>query len=253
MGIGLGKDELERLKAPFSAEAIAYKPGAMNAEGTRALALPHITARDVFDRLDEVVPGEWSTHWEAITAAPRPVVKVSLDVRNLHFEDCGEADNDDPDAWKSAVSDGIKRVAVHLGIGRFLYELTPMWLACESRMDAKSGKLRFVRFTEGPMQNGAKQAETAKPAQTVGERKPTVTHPEEPISTPQLNMLTNLFPRKGFAASEEEGWLQQSYGVANKADLKRGQASQAIDTLLKMPSIESVGQEGLPIEDEEAS
>lgn len=144
----LTREELAQLAAPFDPSEIAFRPGAMTRDGDKALALVHITARHAQDRLDEVVPGEWSFDWDPISNTGHPVAKGILTVRGQHYADCGEAESDDQDAWKSAVSDAFKRCAVQVGIGRFLYAYPQVWVRCESR--EFNGKKKFNKWLDDP-------------------------------------------------------------------------------------------------------
>ena len=50
------REIMQRLKAPFPAERLGWKPGKLTADGKRCLAMAYIDARDVQGRLDDVVP-----------------------------------------------------------------------------------------------------------------------------------------------------------------------------------------------------
>lgn len=101
-------------------------------EGTKGQFLAYIDARDVFDRLDEAVgPDKWQDKWDLVDAtanAVRVSITVEIDGKEVTKSDVGYPNGkNDEEPLKSAVSDGVKRTAVHFGIGRFLYELEPVW------------------------------------------------------------------------------------------------------------------------------
>jgi hypothetical protein len=95
------------------------------------LALAYIDARNVMDRLDEVVgPDAWQDAYEVLAGG---TVKCSL---QLWFGCCwvqkedvgGQSDQSDTgDKAKAAFSDALKRAAVKFGIGRYLYALPAQW------------------------------------------------------------------------------------------------------------------------------
>src|SRR5437763_6605357 len=142
----------DALMAPFPDDEIEFLPRA-SANG-RALALAHIDARSVMRRLDAVVgPDGWWFDYDVITPTPNPLpgregatrsagvgVKGRLTVLGVTKCDAGEAAAED-EPLKAAVSDAVKRCAVHFGIARYLYYLPQLWVAYDA---AKR------RFTETP-------------------------------------------------------------------------------------------------------
>src|SRR5947209_6969456 len=151
---GTGESDMEwtrevqdALTAPFPDDEIEFLPRA-SANG-RALALAHIDARSVMRRLDAVVgPDGWWFDFDVISP-PAPLtsggpggtkVKGRLTVLGVTKCDAGEAAAED-EPLKAAVSDALKRCAVHFGIARYLYYLPQMWVPYDA---AKR------RFTETP-------------------------------------------------------------------------------------------------------
>ena len=103
-------------------------------DGTRGQFLAYIDARDVFNRLDSVIgPANWQDSIKRVNDDGSVIIALSLRVEGewLTKEDVGYPNNPgagvEEEPLKAAVSDGIKRAAVHFGIGRFLYELPPTW------------------------------------------------------------------------------------------------------------------------------
>lgn len=126
---------LAALGAPFGPDEIDFLPRAPS--NGKALALAYIDARLVMARLDKVVGGAWSFDYDVV--APKQV-KGRLTVCGVTRCDAGEADKED-EPLKSAVSDALKRAAVHFGIGRYLYHLPQVWAAYDPQKR---------RFTEPP-------------------------------------------------------------------------------------------------------
>lgn len=138
------KEIQEALAAPFQPEEIDFLP--RTPQNGRALALPYIGARSVMQRLDAVVgPENWSFDFEVITP-PGGVgtwVKGRLTVLGITKCDAGEG-GDEEEPLKSAVSDALKRCAVHFGVGRYLYYLPKLWAPYDST------RRRFVEVPRWP-------------------------------------------------------------------------------------------------------
>jgi len=126
------REMVKALAQPF--ETVDFLPKANS--GGMALGLPYIDARDVMRRLDAVVGAEWTWDYEVLSADCKRV-KGKLTVRGVTRCDAGEADRED-EPLKSAVSDALKRCAVHFGIGRYLYFLPQVWAPFDAQ------KRRFV-------------------------------------------------------------------------------------------------------------
>ncbi|MBB6096715.1 hypothetical protein HNR42_000127 [Deinobacterium chartae] len=123
-------DVQKRLAAPFPSQEVGFKPQAYSRDRKRAMLLAYVDARAVMDRLDEVVPGEWSFEIEVIAGAAVPSVRGSLTIMGVTRQDIGEGDT-----LKAAASDALKRSAVHFGVSRYLYDLPQFWVAWD---DAKN-------------------------------------------------------------------------------------------------------------------
>ncbi len=85
----------------------------------------YIDARDVHDRLDEVVgPGNWSTKFNVLDV-DKGIVECTITIFGVSKADVGypnsSQDNLEEEPLKSAYSDSLKRAGVAWGIGRFLY------------------------------------------------------------------------------------------------------------------------------------
>jgi hypothetical protein len=132
----LDQELLARLADPFRPDQVRWKPQVVTDSG-KALAVPYVDPRVVTERLDQVVGGDWSFHWEPLgVQGDRLVVKSSLTIRGVTREDVGEhvlSDREQADPWKSAVSDALKRAAVHFGVGRYLYWLEAVWCNYDRR------------------------------------------------------------------------------------------------------------------------
>jgi hypothetical protein len=118
-----------RLADPFPPDVMGWKAQTTTQDKQRALAVAYIDARDVMDRLDDVVGVDG---WEdAYAELPAGVVLCTLRVRIgsiwVSKQDVGgESDQPDKgDKAKAAHSDALKRAAVKYG--RYLYSLPAVW------------------------------------------------------------------------------------------------------------------------------
>jgi len=141
---------MQRLSAPFTPEAVHWKPQRVDAQGKRALAVPYLDAREVAQRLDEVLgPLGWQVAHEMV--GDQVVTGVGIRDPNLGSwtwkwdsgfvgrvgnddeKEPGEAASrrraeDEETSRKGTLSDGLKRAAVLWGVGRYLYRVPRMWV-----------------------------------------------------------------------------------------------------------------------------
>ena len=133
---------MARLAAPFPADVIAWRPGSLTKTKDKAQALAYIDARDVQNRLDEVLGFDWDMRHYAvgedhvcceITLTLPTGKKVTRTngcwVGNVEVVtskdgkvDSKEEDRADREA-KWALSDAFKRAAVMFGVGKYLYDM----------------------------------------------------------------------------------------------------------------------------------
>ena len=152
---------LDELSAEFPREAISWRSQTMNKEGTSAMALAYIDARDVMERLDTVCgPANWQDRYEF--HGPRTVCYLSIRVDGEWITKADGAGDSDVEAEKGAISDALKRAAVKWGIGRYLYALPAPWVPCESY--ERGGKRYWKRWTADPWSfvKGAPKASSAE-------------------------------------------------------------------------------------------
>jgi hypothetical protein len=171
----------ESLGAPFAANEIRWKPQTVS--GNRALAICYIDARAVIDRLDETLGIDgWTDAYEVL---PDGSVVCTLKARIgnswVSKVDVGGPSEqpDEGDRRKAAFSDALKRTAVKLGIGRYLYRLPRQWV------DWDSQKRQFVRVPTLPAWALPAQRPAAAPAGK---------HPAAPEPTPNDTPSRNGTP-----------------------------------------------------------
>ncbi len=117
----------DKLKAPFPPEKISWRVGARTQDKKKGIALAYIDARDVMERLDDVVgPENWQDRYEF--HGSRTVCYLSLRLEGEWIIKADGAGDSDVEAEKGAISDALKRAAVKWGIGRDLYDMPNLWV-----------------------------------------------------------------------------------------------------------------------------
>ncbi len=135
-------DLLEQLRAPFEPDQIRWRVGSTTKDKKKGMALAYIDARDVMNRLDDVLgPAGWTDDY---TQGPEGIVfcKLTLVAIGSKMDGAGRSDIE---ADKGAVSGALKRAAVKWGIGRYLYDLSSPWVEIEQR-----GKSYTIKASEKP-------------------------------------------------------------------------------------------------------
>lgn len=137
----------EQLAAEFPRSAVSWRAQTVTKDGTKALALAYIDARDVMDRLDEVCgPENWSDRYEFHGA--RTVCYLAIRVNDEWIVKADGAGDSDVEAEKGAISDALKRAAVKWGIGRYLYHIEAPWVPCEC--SEYNGKKQWKKWAGDP-------------------------------------------------------------------------------------------------------
>lgn len=134
---------LENLKAPFPPSEIKWRAGTVNDRKTKALAVPYIDARSVYDRLDDVCGQEnWQTKIEILPSGVT-VAGIGILINGDWVWKMDGAPQTNYEGEKGGISDAIKRSGVHWGIARYLYSLGGVWVRCQQQ-----GK--NIKLTETP-------------------------------------------------------------------------------------------------------
>lgn len=122
------------LKQPFLPEKVHWRVGSTNKDKTRGMVLAYIDARDVMDRLDDVVgPGSWRTFVEHQGPVAMTTLQIWCPFRKEWIGQCDGAGATDFEGEKGRISDSLKRTAVRWGVGRYLYGLKSPWVEIEQR------------------------------------------------------------------------------------------------------------------------
>jgi len=130
------------LAAPFPPNVIGWK--AQTTRGNRALAVAYIDARDVMNRLDDVVGlANWKDEYTPLPdGSVMCVLSLRLDGEWISKSDVGgeSEQKDEGDRRKAAFSDSLKRAAIKWGVGRYLYGLDPQWVDYDPQEKKLVGK-----------------------------------------------------------------------------------------------------------------
>lgn len=122
----------EQLRFPFPVKAIKWRIGARNRDKTRGSALAYIDARNVMERLDQVVGLQnWQTSYGE-SAGSITTCTLSLRINDEWIYKTDGAGKTQVEGEKGAISDALKRAAVQFGIGRYLYLFPDTWVELES-------------------------------------------------------------------------------------------------------------------------
>src|SRR5437588_5827701 len=152
----------ERLAEPFPSQEVKWK--AQVVRGNRALAVAYVDARAVEDRLDAIfgVDG-WQDAYHLLPNG-NVVCKLRVKIGNDWIEksDVGSQSDqpDEGDRMKSAFSDALKRAAVKLGIGRYLYRLPQQWVDYDSQTRQIKATPKLPDWAQPRSPKSAKKAAT---------------------------------------------------------------------------------------------
>ena len=154
-------NKIEMLAKPFPPEAVSWRVGSVSRDKTKGMALAYVDARDVMDRLDDVVgPMNWQARYSHIT--PTVIIceiGINGDDRDGWVWKANGAGETKVEAAKGAASDAFKRAAVLWGIGRYLYELKSPWVALDDFQKIKPEEYKKLWALLTPTQTPLEMAQ----------------------------------------------------------------------------------------------
>lgn len=187
----------KRLKAPFPGDRISWRVGATTADKKKGMALAYIDARDVMDRLDEVVgPENWQDRYPHANGKTVCEIDIYIEGRGWVTKADGAGDTDH-EAEKGALSDAFKRAAVRWGIGRYLYDLQSPWVEIEG-----FGKSYKIKESE---QAKLRRIAGGAPAPAVSNRDDNDTTARD-MAVKLLNTCKSLDELKDVWGKNAKGW-----------------------------------------------
>lgn len=215
----------ERIQSYVCQGKVVQKSSDGVPDGTEALVVSYIDARDVQERLDEAVGAfNWSFTWEPQQQDKqgRIPVKGVLTILGVTKSDVGYPNgNDDPEPLKSAVSDALKRTAILFGIGRHLYDI-----AIHKAPVDKYGRLK--KFTAVQT---AVQATTQVATQTATAAQPKPEAPQSNLLSDAQQKLIDKLTASETAKQKMAEFLAEK--EVTRENLTKVQASALIDHLKK--------------------
>ena len=148
----MAKKELERaLQEPFSPEDVEWRVaqcGYGKSGKPWAKVLAYLTARAVMNRLDDVFGvGGWGVRYEHRDKAVMCTLRVRVGQDWISKSDGAEETH--IEAVKGGISSALKRAAVTLGIGRYLYQLDETWAECQQDRPAERGDWKQAKGKDG--------------------------------------------------------------------------------------------------------
>lgn len=122
---------LEALQEPFPSHEVEFKPGALNGDKTKALALAYVDSRPYIQRLNLVCP-DWQDDYQITLLPDRVVVLCRLTVNGVTRTGDGECllaagEKAEENAVTTASAQAFKRACVKFGLGAYLYALPQVW------------------------------------------------------------------------------------------------------------------------------
>lgn len=124
-------EDIIKLSEPFPPDAIHWRIGAKTRDGKKALGLAYLDARDIMNRLDEVCgPANWQNTYRDCGNG-RLVCQLMIRIDGEWLGKSDGAGETQVEGEKGSFSGALKRAAVCWGIGRYLYDLPPVWVALE--------------------------------------------------------------------------------------------------------------------------
>lgn len=127
------------LEAPFKASEIRWR--LRNSTDNGGYAVPYLDSRAIQNRLDSVLGKEnWQCSFSVISTgnAKEPIVNTCT-ISIYYVERSEWVSKSDGAGWsdiepvKGGLSDALKRAASMWGCGRFMYQLTDIWVDIEKR------------------------------------------------------------------------------------------------------------------------
>lgn len=180
MELKMAETTFSDLRKPFPTKDLNWKTGIKIENGLKGQAVPHLDARAVQNRLDDIMgPSNWKNKFIEVFNGPtlfsvRCVLSLKIDGEWVDKEDAAtissNSDNfiDRNALTKGVYSDALKRAAVQWGIGRYLYDYD-----CEYVDLDDHGKLCFIPKLPKALVLAEEHAEYFKPDEKVAS-EPTV-------------------------------------------------------------------------------
>ena len=134
---------MKKLQEPFDYEEIEWMVKVANEEKKQGLALPYVTARAIYNRLDKVCGiNGWKNEYKEWKDKSQ-LCGISIKINDEWITKWDGADDSNTDGTKGGLSGSCKRAASVWGIGRYLYRLPNIWTEIEIK-PARNGKKTYI-------------------------------------------------------------------------------------------------------------
>jgi hypothetical protein len=135
-------DVLTQLAQPFEPKHITWKPGSTTKDNSKCMALAYADFRAYMERLDSVCGLDWSVEYEP-WGDGRIIAKLTINgVTRCSTGEMSDQDHKNGNGGTVAEAQALKRAAAMFGLGRYLYDLPPVWVEfdAQARRISKSGQ-----------------------------------------------------------------------------------------------------------------
>lgn len=200
MMAGCSTEEIKLLSAEFPKEDIHWRAQTLTKDGDKAMALAYLDARDVMDRLDQIVgPENWQDRYDS--DGPKTICYLSIRIGDEWVTKADGAGDTQVEAEKGSISGAFKRAAVKWGIGRYLYDMPAPWVPCESY--ERQGRKHWRRWTANPWDyvNG-----NVKPTTSAASQKRSLTEIDNDLLDCATLAAVNQCAEEWKARASQEKW-----------------------------------------------
>lgn len=181
---------LKELAKPFDANCVKWRLQQTNKEKTGGWAVPYLDSRTIAKRLDEVVGQmRWKDEYKPWISSKEGGTS-QLCIIYIYDDDLKEWISKTDGAGLSAIepikggiSDAFKRAAVKWGIGRYLYDMEPVWVKAKAKGNSaiiekdELPKLRqyYIAYMKKLNSTGNTPGQNQQPKQEEQPKQPAVT------------------------------------------------------------------------------
>lgn len=154
--------DLSQLHEPFHPSKVSWRVGSISKKDPKkATALAYIDARDVMDKLDNVIGlSNWQCRYIGFGDKTCCEIDIWVEGRGWVTKSNGAGDSN-VEAEKGAFSDAFKRAAVAWGIGRYLYDIKNVWVEIDEYKHITKPELKRL---EGLLPRPKSQSKPEDPA-----------------------------------------------------------------------------------------
>jgi hypothetical protein len=226
---------LEQLREPFPAEDIEWRVQRTYQRNGKwhAVVLAYVTSRAIMNRLDEVFLTHWKNEflpWENDRGVKcRIWFKVGEEW--YYREDGASLENNKEhiDPIKSAFSNALKRAAVQLGIGRYLYNLE------EVHVELKERGQHYQKVQEGNQTRYLYWDTPSLPSWALPNRREK--HQQSPNNQKRDQLVMEIHTMRNRVGLANDGWFVGLYKTVNELPTV---GFQSVDELYEKATMESL-------------